>query len=188
MIFRFIQQEGLLRIVKLRKEGGVSVLTVTIGKKCLEAENIIGIWGDIESGKSYVLSKTVFQLLSGGQKERKCLHLDERMAAYFGKGMKEYLKNITSLADEKFSPVLVIDNLETIKEKYAEFYNILKERINNGVWDLIYASNEMITDFKVDKNIILYTFREQNLYLVNIVSPPVNGIEDLTVTGFEGRN
>lgn len=163
------------------------MLNIKIGKNELEAENIIAIWGAEKSGKSFLLSKTAFQLTTQMGQQKRCMYVDEKMAEYFEEDMGFYLRTFTVLADEQESPVLVIDNLETLKESCQEFYTILKDRVHKRAWNLVYASSAMITDFNVDKNIILHTFRERNMFMADIINPAVNRMEDITVLRMEER-
>lgn len=163
------------------------MLNIKIGKNVLEAENIIAIWGAEKSGKSFLLSKTAFQICTKMGKEKRCMYVDERMAEYFEEDINFYLRTFTVLADEQESPVLVIDNLETLKERCEEFYEILKKRVHTRTWNLIYASNVMITDFNVEKNVVLHTFRESDIFMVDIINPAVNRMEDVTVLRIEER-
>lgn len=163
------------------------MLAITVGREMLEAENVIGIWGAAGSGKSFLLSKTAFQLSTQMGPEKRCMYVDEKMAEYFEEDINLYLKTFTVLADEQEAPVLVIDNLEVIRQNSEEFYEVLKERVNTGAWSLVYASRDMITDFDIEKNVVLYTFRDRDTFLVNVINPAVNGMEDITVPSYEER-
>lgn len=163
------------------------MLNTKIGKNVLEADHVIGIWGAAGSGKSFLLSKIEFQLSTQMGPEKRCMYVDEKMAEYFEEDINLYLKTFTVLADEQENPVLVIDNLEVIKENSKEFYEVLKERVNTGAWSLVYASRGMITDFDIEKNVILHTFRDRDTFLVNVINPSVNGMENITMPSYEER-
>lgn len=163
------------------------MLNTKIGKNVLEADHVIGIWGAAGSGKSFLLSKIEFQLSAQMGLEKRCMYVDEKMAEYFEEDINLYLKTFTVLADEQETPVLVIDNLEVIKENSKEFYEVLKERVNTGAWSLAYASRGMITDFDIEKNVILHTFRDRDTFLVNVINPSVNGMENITMPSYEER-
>lgn len=115
------------------------------------------------------------------------MYVDEKMAEYFEEDINFYLKTFTVLADEQENPVLVIDNLEVIRKNSEEFYEVLKERVNTGAWSLVYASGEMITDFTIENNVILHTFRDRDTFLVDVINPAVNGMENITVPSYEER-
>lgn len=163
------------------------MLGIVVGREKLEAENVIGIWGAAGSGKSFLLSKTAFQLSTQMGSQKRCMYVDEKMAEYFEEDINFYLKTFTVLADEQENPVLVIDNLEVIRENSEEFYEVLKQRVNTGAWSLVYASGEMITDFTIENNVILHTFRDRNTFLVDVINPAVNGMENITVPSYEER-
>lgn len=159
------------------------MLEINIGKQKLEANNIVGIYGDTGTGKSCLMAQITYRL-SMDFLGLKPLLLDGVMLSALTEDTKNtYIQAITDLANE-YPVILFIDGLELLKESDISFYETLTDKANKGEWKLIYTSQEAAEDFYWDNSILLYTTKNDDRYHAEIVLPAGYGVEDVTVPSF----
>lgn len=158
------------------------MLEICIGKQELKANNIVGIYGDTGTGKSYLMAQITYRLSMKDFCIRFLLLDGVMMQSLTRETKDKYIQAITSLADE-YPAILIVDSLELLKDSTSEFYKTIKHRVNAGKWKIIYTSQEINDDFNYDNNILIRTTNVDG-YKAEIVLPVGSGTENIKVASF----
>lgn len=159
------------------------MLKINIGKQELEANNVVGIYGETGTGKSYLMAQIAYRM-SMNDFCMSVLPLDYVMMQSITEEIKDkYTQAITSLAD-KYPVILLVDSMELLQDSDPQFYEILKIRVNAGKWNVIYTSQEKNKDLNFDNNVLIHTKKTGGIFQAEIKVPKRIETEKINVASF----